>query len=147
MWIRFPWRNLQPFLKELYWLHADRLDAKGILKDLEIDPELRFSFRTAAEKFKIIDDSLYAPVFVRYGEGANLVELLMKKGAERWLLRKLQRYVVNVPRYLLERLKRECVIEEPHPQIFVQSKFGSYSQELGFCYESGGIIEPDDLVV
>jgi len=135
------------YFKELYWLRGDRLDAKDILADLRPDAELRFSFRTAADKFRVVDEAQYAPVFVRYGEGEGLVNILMRKGPERWLLRKLQRYVVNVPRYLLDRLKDECVIEEPHPGLFVQSRFGLYTEELGFCYGSGGIIEPDDLVV
>lgn len=135
------------YFKELYWLRGDRLDAKGILADLIPDSELRFSFRTAGGKFRIIDESQYLPVFVRYGKGEELVDLLFEKGPERWLMRKLQRYVVNVPRYMLDRLKKDWIIEEPHPSLFVQSKRGLYSEETGFRYESSEVIEPDDLVI
>ena len=96
------------FFRELYWLQGDeRLDARNILRDLEPDNEFRFSFRTAASNFKLIDDTLQAPVIVSYGEeGAKLVEQLTRLGPERWLLRKLQRYVVNLPKHLHERLRR-----------------------------------------
>ncbi len=133
------------YFNELYWLRGDRLDAKNILADLAPDSEYRFSFRTAAAKFKMIDDALYAAVFVRYGDGAGLVELLIKKGPERWLLRKLQRYVVNVPRHIAIKLMEAREIEEPFQGIFAQTSRGRYHPELGFCYE-GQTMEPDALI-
>lgn len=135
----------EQFFKELFWLKGDGLDKHGILKDLAFDRELRFSFRTAAYKFKIIDDARHAPVLVNYGEGSKLIEQLRKKGPERWLLRKLQRYIVNLPRYLLEKLIQSGEIEMPFEGIFVQSSIGRYDQATGLCY--GGAIEPDDLIV
>jgi CRISPR-associated endonuclease/helicase Cas3 len=47
------------------------------------DNELRISFRTAAEKFRLIDDAASASVVVRYGEGTQLIELMRRQGAER----------------------------------------------------------------
>lgn len=133
------------FFKELFWLKGDNLDKHGILKDLAVDSKLRFSFRTAAANFKIIDESGQASILVRYGEGANLIDQLLKIGPERWLMRKLQRHVVNMPRYLLEKLVRSGEIEEPFEGIFVQSNFGRYDNALGLCYGTG--IEPDELIV
>ena len=134
------------YFKELYWLHGDRLDEKDILKDLMPDQELRFSFRTAAGKFHIIDESLYAPVIVRYGEGSKLVGLLTKTGPERWLMRKLQRYVVNVPRYALGRLTTSGEVEEPFPGIYVQSTLGYYDDAVGLVCDRQQL-SPDDLVI
>ncbi|MBI5598616.1 MAG: CRISPR-associated helicase Cas3', partial [Deltaproteobacteria bacterium] len=54
----------EQFFKELFWLKGDNLDKYGILKDLTADSQLRFSFRTAASKFKIIDESGQAPILV-----------------------------------------------------------------------------------
>jgi CRISPR-associated endonuclease/helicase Cas3 len=134
------------YFKELYWLHGDRLDEKGILKDLMPDQELRFSFRTAAGKFHIIDESLYAAVIVRYGEGSKLLGLLTKTGPERWLMRKLQRYVVNVPRYALGRLTTSGEVEEPFPGIYVQSTLGYYDDAVGLVCDRQQL-SPDDLII
>ncbi len=134
------------FFKELYWLHGNNLDNHGILKDLAPDGELRFSFYTAAQKFKLIDDKQYAPVIVRYEEGEDLIGLLKKKGPERWLMRKLQRHVVNLPRYVHTKLRNEGAIMEVHPGIFVQEYSAMYHNDLGFCADKSMIYEPDDLM-
>jgi len=122
------------------------LDARNILKDLMTDGQFRFSFRSAAAKFKLIDDTLQAPVIVTYGEGAKLIEQLTSLGPERWLLRKLQRYVVNLPRYLHNRLCVEGGIREIHPGIFVQAHGALYDEDLGFRPEKSVIYDPDELI-
>lgn len=139
--------RFEQFFKELYWLKGSNLDAKGILQDLAADQQLRFSFRTAASKFRLIDDSQQAPVLVRYGEGADLIEVLHKNGPDRWLLRKLQRYVVNVPRYLHSRLLAEGTIRELYPGVCVQEYDASYDAALGFCPDRSQVYEADELVV
>jgi CRISPR-associated endonuclease/helicase Cas3 len=134
------------FFKELYWLHGNNLDRHGILNDLAPDSELRFSFYTAAQKFKLIDDKQYAPVIVCFEKGEQLIGLLKKLGPERWLMRKLQRYVVNLPRYLHMKLRTEGSIMEVHPGIFVQEYGAMYHNDLGFCADKSMIYEPDDLM-
>jgi CRISPR-associated endonuclease/helicase Cas3 len=141
--------RFEAFFRELYWLQGEeRLDAQNILRDLKNPGDCRFSFRTAATNFKLIDDKLQAPVIVTYGEeGAKLVDQLTRLGPERWLLRKLQRYVVNLPRYLHERLRREGAIREVHAGIFVQGHSALYDEDLGFCPDRSIIYDPDDLIV
>lgn len=135
------------FFKELYWLQGNRLDSKNILIDLAPDGELRFSFRSAANKFHLIDESLQAPVIVSYGEeGEKLVDQLSRHGPERWLLRRLQRYIVNLPRYLHGRLLAEGAIRETHPGVFIQGHSALYDDNLGFCPDKSIIYEPDDLI-
>lgn len=137
------------FFRELYWLQGeDRLDKENILADLQPDPKFRFSFRTAAAKFRLIDDTLQAPVVVSYGEeGAILVEQITRLKPERWLLRKAQRYVVNLPKYLHRHLRAEGAIREVHAGIYVQAHPGFYDESLGFCPDRSTIYEPDDLIV
>ena len=137
------------FFRELYWLQgADRLDARNILRDLGADADLRFSFRTAAAKFKLIDDTSQAPVIVMHGgESVKLIEQLTRRGPERWLLRGLQRYVVNLPRYQHSRLLGEGAIREAHPGIFVQNHSALYDESLGLCPDRSIICDPDDLIV
>ncbi len=137
------------FFRELYWLQgADRLDARSILRDLAPDPGCRFSFRTAAAKFKLIDDTGQAPVIVMHGEeSVKLIEQLTRRGPERWLLRGLQRYIVNLPRYQHSRLLGEGAIREAHPGIFVQNHSILYDENLGLCPDRSVICDPDDLIV
>ena len=136
----------EQFFKEVYWLQGDNLDKHGILKDLATDNELRFSFYTAAQKFKLIDETKYAPVIVRYDEGESLISMLKKKDIERWLMQKLQRYIVNLPLYIHTKLRNEGAIIEVHPGIFVQEYGTMYNDDLGFCVDKSMIYEPDDLM-
>jgi len=138
--------RFKQFFRELYWLQGDNLDIQDILKDLAPDSGLRFSFYTAAKKFKLIDDKRYVPVIVRYAEGEMLIGLLKKKGPERWLMRKLQRYVVNLPVYVHKKLHNEGAIIEVHPGIFVQESGAMYHPDLGLCPDKSMIYEPDDLM-
>ena len=136
----------EQFFKEIYWLQGDNLDKHGILKDLARDGELRFSFYTAAQKFKLIDDKQYAPVIVCYEEGEKLIEQLKRIGPERWLMRKLQRYAINLPKYLHAKLRNEGAVMEVHPGIFVQEYGAMYHNVLGFCADKSMIYEPDELM-
>ncbi len=138
--------RFEQFFKQLYWLQGNNLDKHGILKDLSPDSEFRFSFLSAAQKFKLIDDKQYAPVIVRYEESEELIELLKKKGPERWLMRRLQRYVVNLPRYVHKKLLTDGAIEEVHPGIFVQEGGAMYHPEIGLCADKSMIYEPDELI-
>jgi CRISPR-associated endonuclease/helicase Cas3 len=137
------------FFRELYWIQGEeRLDALNILHDLKADSELQFSFRTASANFKLIDDKAQAPVVVGYGEkGAKLIEQLKQLGPERWLLRKLQRYVVNLPRRLHQRLLAEDAIREVHSGIYVQGHSALYDDDLGFCPDRSVIYDPDELIM
>lgn len=138
--------RFERFFKELYWIQGNNLDKYNILKDLAPDGELRFSFLSAAQKFKLIDESQSAPVIVGYEEGSQLIEFLKKMGPEKWLMRKLQRYVVNLPKYVHAKLYKEGAIIEVHPGIFIQVNKAMYHNELGFSPEKSLIYEPDELM-
>lgn len=135
------------FFEELYWLQGERLDAKEIMRDLAPDHEFRFSFRSAASRFRLIDDRLQESVIVTYQDGERLIRELEKRKPDRFLLRKLQRYIVNLPRYLHERLQREGAIRQIHPGIFIQGHSAMYHEDLGFCPDKSILYDPDDLIV
>lgn len=106
------------FFQELYW-KANDLDEKGIIPLLTPDQRtLDISFRTAAEQFRMIDDTLQRSVLVPYTKGAELIELLQKYGPERRLLRKLQRYTVNIYMYQFDELLKRGSLKEISPGIF-----------------------------
>jgi len=133
------------FFRELYWLQGDRLDAHNVT-DLLRDSRGRFAFRTAASKVRLIDDRAYSPVLVLHEEGASLAGLLESQGPERWILRRLQRFVVNLARHVHAKLVAEGAIREVHAGIFVQSHGALYDDNLGFRAERSIVYEPDELM-
>lgn len=139
--------RFEQFFKTLYWIKGDSLDKEGIIGLLANDNELRISFRTAAEKFRLIDDAASASVVVRYGEGTRLIELMRRQGPERWLMRKLQRFVVNLPRYVHDKLVADGAIEELQPGVFIQAQGNMYDEQLGFCVDRSMIYAPDELII
>ena len=99
-------------------LYGDsRLDEKGIGELLRVGKAAEVNFRTAAERFKLIDENDGATVFVRYRRDDSdeeidiLLNALKKQGPERWLLRKLQRYGVSIYQNDLNKLHAAGDIE------------------------------------
>lgn len=121
----------EKYFSELYW-KANSLDSKRIIPLLSPDQqECGIYFRTAAEKFRIIDDSLQKTILVRYGDNERLIDLLKTKGSERWLMRKLQRYTVNVFNEDFNQLLQQGSIEEVQPNIFALTTSIVYSKDTG----------------
>lgn len=121
------------------------LDAKGICHDLRMDgknlEELTVNFRTAAENFKLIEEEDYVPVVVLYKKDTmdNTVErglaFLRKGKTERWVMRSLQRYIVNVRRKDALRMLGERTLDEVLPDLFAQVGAGLYHETLGLQTE------------
>ena len=136
----------EKYFEELYW-KANSLDKEEIIPLLNPDQEeCSIYFRTAAKKFRIIDDSLQKTVFVRYGEGDRLIDLLKAMGPDRWLMRKLQRYTVNVYTYDFNELRLRGAIEEVHPQIFALSSKLYYSEDTGLLVDET-IYDPEQFII
>lgn len=139
----------EPFFRELFWLKGDRLDRHNIMRDLAPGSHAHFSFRTAAEKFRIIADG-YQSVIVRYGDGEKWIRMLEKDGPQRWLMRKMQRYIVTVPGYEFAKMINAGEVAELHGAsgIYVQGFAGLYDQFLGLRRsEEMQAFKPDDLLV
>jgi CRISPR-associated endonuclease/helicase Cas3 len=140
--------NFLTYFRQLYWKKGtDGLDRQGILKDLKHDGQLRFLFSSAAAKFRLIDETQQAPVIVRFRKGTDLIEQLRHLGPERWLLRQLQRYVVNLPRYQHQVLLNQGDIHEVHPGLFIQAHDGLYHQDLGLLGDDPAYYDPDQLII
>ncbi|MHB1202996.1 MAG: CRISPR-associated helicase Cas3' [Acidithiobacillus sp.] len=125
------------YFEKLY--HACDLDAQGIGELLKVDGQtLAVNFRTAAEKFKLIQDEDSAPIIVRYrGLDGNddtvdeLLNTLRKHGPERWLMRKLQRYTVTVHTREVVKLLSQGDVEEATPGLYIQVSDWLYHPDLG----------------
>ena len=116
-------RNFSTFFRLFY--DDTELDDKGIHRLLTPGDGLEVQFRTAAKRFRIIDDTGQA-VLVRYlGDEDDreidvLLNILRSEGPSRWLMRKLQRYSVNVSDWHFRQLQEDSQIEEIHPGIWAQ---------------------------
>ncbi len=123
------------YFERLY--HACDLDEQRIADLLKVDGQtLAVNFRTAAERFRLIRDEDSVPVIVRYSgvgsEAEKWIETLRKEGPQRWLMRKLQRYTVNIYRRDAMRLVGQGDIEEAMPGLYVQVNDWLYHPDLGF---------------
>ncbi len=141
------------YFEQLY--HACDLDQHGIADLLKVDKTLEVNFRTAAEKFKLIQDEDSAPVIVRYRDPDciddsvdALLATLRKDGPQRWLMRKLQRYTVNIHQREAMKLLEQGDIEEAVPGLFVQVSDLLYHPVLGLLHgEAAGAVPAAAWVV
>ena len=125
------YKLFEKYFSELYW-KANSLDVKGIIPLLMPDrQECGVYFRAAADRFRMIDDSLQKTVLVRYGEGERLIDELKMIGPNRTLMRKLQRYTVNVYNVDFNTMLRQRSIEEVFPNIFALASNEEYSESTG----------------
>ena len=125
---------LDPALyKKYFQLFYGRIPPdKRSIKELLTADGVSIQFRTAAERFKLIDDSYQQTIFVAYNEaGEKLLEQLRKMGPERWLMRKLQRHAVSIKKEDLRRLLDDGFISEPFPDLFIQQESELYDNRLG----------------
>lgn len=114
---------------------------------------LAVEFRTAAEKFHLIDDEGSVPIIVKYRGTAGhddsvekWLATLRKEGPQRWLMRKLQRYTVTLRRGQAMTLLKQGDIEEFLPGLFVQVSDWLYDPETGLNPESQPP-KPDNTIV
>jgi len=108
--------------------------------------DFQFQFREAAHAFRMIDDQASAAVFVRYGGNEALIRSLLAAGPKRDIMRRLQRYTVNVPRRVLRSLLEKGFIEEPHPGLYLQTMPSLYREDIGLDCDREGLAS-EDLVI
>ena len=141
------------YFEQLY--RACNLDEHGISSLLKVDgSSLAVNFRTAAEKFKLIQDEDSVPVIVLYrGQDETnkdvdtWLAMLRKDGAQRWLMRKLQRYTVSIHRREAMKLVGQGDIEEVIPGLFVQVSDVLYHPLLGLLTGEAPPLSAASLVV
>jgi CRISPR-associated endonuclease/helicase Cas3 len=124
------------FFTELYW-KANTLDTKNIMKLLKPDlPEWGIQFRSVAEGFKIVNDANQHSIMVPYGEGEKWIDLLKSsKIPTIILLRKLQRYTINIYTDQFFRLFDRGSLVEIIPGIFALNNKVEYSDQIGLLID------------
>ena len=114
------------------------------------DP-MHYQFREAAAAFKMIDGAVQMPIIVRYGGSNALIESLRAVGPKRDIMRRLQRYTVNVPRGYLGDLVEKGMIEEmlvppkyeEHSGLYVQTMPSAYRDDIGLDLFGEGLSTED----
>lgn len=125
-------RTLYPRYFEHFYVNAPSLDKYEINDLLTKDArQLKIQFRTAARCFRLIDDTESQTIFVWHSDSRALIGRLEKEGPERWLMRKLQRYSVNVPRRAFEKLLACDEVREIWPGVFAQAVDTLYDADVG----------------
>ena len=151
-------RTESPFNHDLFrryfqhfYTRAPSLDKHGInnllKRDVDGDDPLKVQFRTAAQRFRLIDDSSDCSIIVRYGDSPSLIGRLQKEGPDRWLMRKLQRYTVSLPNYQFQKLLNNRDVTEIWTGMFAQTSDVSYHPELGLLVDETNPPDPSALVV
>lgn len=128
-----------------YYASLISLDKEGIVGLLDMHnmadaSKYKFKFRTAAEKFRLIDEEGQTAVIVRYGESPGLVASLeasqsMEPYQRRAILRKLQRYTVNIREHECKKLMASSDLRERFPGIFVLVSDGLYRPDIGLVMD------------
>lgn len=129
------------------------LDHKGIL-DLLADKndagQCHIQFRTAAEKFQMIDET--ASILVPYcnpkdekRDSRIFLKRLRSGELHRGLLRQLQRFTVSVRPHQFEYLQKANELEEIVPGIWALRNETAYSDELGLLIGGAGTTDPAKL--
>lgn len=137
--------RFEPYFSELYW-KANTLDKKEIISLLASGyREFNINFRTAAERFRIIDDPNQKTILVRFGESDQLIDLLRSKGPNRKLMRQLQRYAVNIYDHDFSELLRQGAIEEVQPQVFSLVSSVGYSKVIGLIIGET-LFDPEEYI-
>lgn len=138
--------SLAPDLFERYFsLYYDGFksrDQRGIVDHLRNNSDLSFDFRTAAAKFRLVDDEDQASVIVPFESQARgarpvrpLIERLRRGDGDRWLLRALQRYTVTVRRRQVEVWQQRGDVLEVQPGLFVLIDELRYDARRGLLAE------------
>jgi len=126
------------FFELYFWKKGDGLDELKIIMNLAEDaPRLNFPFRKISNEFRVIDD-YSIPVIIPWRNGEVLVKELREqvakgKGFDKKLLRKLQRFTVNIYPQAFAKHKGisiEYLIPESE-QFAVLMNMDIYSEEYG----------------
>jgi CRISPR-associated endonuclease/helicase Cas3 len=128
------------------------LDMHNIGTSCADTSKYKFNFRTAADKFRLIDEEGQTAVIVRYGESERLIAALdasrnMEPHERRGILRRLQRYTVNIREQECRLLMASEDIKEIYDGCYVQQSDTLYHPQLGLLLSKEVVFDPAQGVV
>jgi CRISPR-associated endonuclease/helicase Cas3 len=133
---------------------AEGLDKHGIVKLLTANArQLQIQFRTASDRFRLVEDGISHAVIVSYTSSgisdrgsAQLITLLQQGIIHRQLMRRLQRYTVNLYERDFNRLRQQGDISEPISGVFVLNS-ALYHSEMGVLLDDLNQIDPANHII
>lgn len=117
---------------KLFVSKANDIGYKKVHEALAQDACLgNFEFASYAKDFSIIDDQCNKAVIVKYNNNSKLIDDLCYAGINKNLMRKLQRYIVNIPDNKFRDIQSKGLIKEIQNGFFVQDATSFYNEEVG----------------
>lgn len=92
-------------------------------------------FETAAQEFRLIDDST-VPVIVNWQNSLRLLERLKADGPSYALMKRLNQYSVNLRQHDLENLIRDGIIEKIIDGVYAARDSRQYNENLGLLTDN-----------
>lgn len=124
--------SVADYFRNLYSIEADKLDAKGILRDLEESARsLVFPFRDIAAKFCLIEQDSVSVIVPWGSEAADIRRRFLAGQLDNTPWRRLQKYTVQVYRPEFAALVRHGAIQAAEDTFHFLVADELYSQELG----------------
>jgi CRISPR-associated endonuclease/helicase Cas3 len=123
----------------LFYARQKSHDTQGIVDLLsERSGPMEFNFRSAAARFKLIDDkeqaSLLIPLHRKFDGHAHLEPLiaqLARGDTDRWLLRSVQRYVLNIRQHQLDELLKTRAVTPLASGLYLLDDDNRYDARFG----------------
>ncbi|MDP5135220.1 CRISPR-associated endonuclease Cas3'' [Rheinheimera baltica] len=143
---------IKAYFSDVYWRKGDELDQKQLLKACRVGAsKLDFPFQKIASDFRMID-SFMLPIFIPYDNEAKvLLKELESTDEVSSVLRKLQPYIVQIPRSGFDSLQIAGVIQTVVPHRFEEQfwelvNLDIYDAEFGISWAEPNFIKAENLV-
>ncbi len=145
---------MKDYFGEVYWRKGAGLDAENILDKFKINAmEADFSYRSVAEKFRMIQSGLAPVIIAQDADARNALDRLKnpdtRPGA---VARALQRYIVQVPPKA-----RNLLLANSHVKFEQEAIFGDqfcvlqtaslYTEEAGLLWEHADYLGLENSVL
>jgi CRISPR-associated endonuclease/helicase Cas3 len=125
---------IQAYFADYFWLNQQNMDKDRVLELCQTGArKAEFAFEDISA-FKMIDNANQYLVIALEEDAVKLADQLKYSENKRSILRKLQRYSVQV--YPNQFSELRCWLEEPYPGIFVLKNKEMYSEDTGLKCQS-----------
>ncbi len=144
---------IKAYFEDVYWRKGDELDAKKLLK-LHRDhcTKLTFPFQTIANEYRIIESHM-RPIIIAYNDEVEaLIEKLRYAEFVGSTARKLQPYLVQVPKQAFDALELADAIAPIQSDRFGDQFWelinrSLYSEDAGLNWDDPYFISSEELVI
>jgi len=142
------------YFANVYHLAGKELDKHNILEKIkDAGRELNFPFQTIAEKCRVIESNYMLPLLIPYDKKAqDCIKALEHANHLGGLLRKLQRYTVQVPEKSLRELLNAGLVEVINDKHFGKQFYALipgttlYDAAAGLSWDNERFIKAEELV-